>query len=199
MAYISPSMVTTGDLITAAEWNQDIVANEQASAPDMFTTKGDLFVATAADTGTRLGVGTNGDVLMADSVQSAGVAWNHQFMRVANRQGGNSSLWPTPGSNNYVPTSVLTQIGIAEATIADGDSFNDDGFGLPDLLISFPTAFSAAPLVWVTLTADTSGYTELVTVCPVLVGSTGCYIYVRRAGTSGVLTVQITWLAIGPA
>src|SRR3990170_2835859 len=50
MAYISPSTVTTGDLITAAEWNQDIVANEQASAPDMFTDKGDLFVGTAVVT-----------------------------------------------------------------------------------------------------------------------------------------------------
>ena len=37
--------------------------------------KGDLIVATANDTVARLGVGTNGQILMADSVQTAGVRW----------------------------------------------------------------------------------------------------------------------------
>lgn len=37
--------------------------------------KGDLLVATAADTIARLGVGTNGQVLTADSGETAGVKW----------------------------------------------------------------------------------------------------------------------------
>lgn len=37
--------------------------------------KGDLIVATAADTMTRLAVGSNGQVLTADSTQSTGVKW----------------------------------------------------------------------------------------------------------------------------
>jgi len=37
--------------------------------------KGDLLVGTAADTVSRLPVGTNGQILVADSTQSAGVKW----------------------------------------------------------------------------------------------------------------------------
>jgi hypothetical protein len=37
--------------------------------------KGDLITATAADTPARLGVGTNGQILMADSTESTGLKW----------------------------------------------------------------------------------------------------------------------------
>jgi hypothetical protein len=39
------------------------------------TTKGDIYVATASATVTRLGVGTNGFTLMADSAEATGVKW----------------------------------------------------------------------------------------------------------------------------
>lgn len=39
------------------------------------TTKGDLIAATASATVSRLGVGTNGQVLTADSTQSTGIKW----------------------------------------------------------------------------------------------------------------------------
>lgn len=37
--------------------------------------KGDIYAATADDTVTRLGVGTNGQVLTADSTAATGMAW----------------------------------------------------------------------------------------------------------------------------
>lgn len=40
------------------------------------TTKGDILVATGSSTIARLGVGTNGQVLAADSTQSSGVKWS---------------------------------------------------------------------------------------------------------------------------
>ena len=39
------------------------------------TTKGDIYVATASATVTRLGAGTNGFTLMADSAEATGVKW----------------------------------------------------------------------------------------------------------------------------
>jgi hypothetical protein len=41
----------------------------------LFTTKGDILAATTANTPVRVGVGSNGQVVMADSTQAAGVKW----------------------------------------------------------------------------------------------------------------------------
>lgn len=46
-----------------------------AIQPDILTAKGDTFVATAASTVTRLGVGTDGQVLTADSAEVKGMKW----------------------------------------------------------------------------------------------------------------------------
>lgn len=75
MAWVSPSTRTTGTLITAAIWNQDVVTNATETAPAKVTTKGDLVAATGANALSRVAAGTNGQVLTADSAQSAGIKW----------------------------------------------------------------------------------------------------------------------------
>ena len=74
MAYDAFPTQKIGELITAADINQ-IGANFAAGVPDIFTTKGDIAVATAADVAARLAVGANGDMLVADSSASCGVKW----------------------------------------------------------------------------------------------------------------------------
>ena len=61
-------------LYDGANW---VVVNDNSAsiAKSIVTTKADIIVATGASTPARLGVGTNGQVLTADSTEAAGVKW----------------------------------------------------------------------------------------------------------------------------
>ena len=54
---------------TATVNTHDIVTKE------IFDAKGDLLVGTGSNTGTRVVVGTNGHILMADSNETNGLKW----------------------------------------------------------------------------------------------------------------------------
>lgn len=65
--------VNAGTGISGGGTSGDVtVTNSMATAIDA---KGDLIAGTAADTFSRLGVGTNGQVLTADSAESTGLKW----------------------------------------------------------------------------------------------------------------------------
>ena len=68
----------------------------------LFTTKGDLAVATAPGVVNRFGAGANGTYLRADSAQTAGVAWTDPFASPA--------LTGTPTAPTAVATVNNTQI-----------------------------------------------------------------------------------------
>ena len=77
MAYADIGDFAPDDALTAADMDQ-IRANFQAGVPDIFTTKGDLAVATAADAASRLAVGANDSTLVAASGEATGLAWQIQ-------------------------------------------------------------------------------------------------------------------------
>jgi hypothetical protein len=74
---LSDSTSTTSSILaatpTAVKSAYDLANG--AVAKSTFTTKGDIVAATAASTISRLGVGTNGQVLTADSTAATGLKW----------------------------------------------------------------------------------------------------------------------------
>jgi hypothetical protein len=69
----------TTNQVLAKNSNTDLdfkwVADASGISATIFDAKGDLIAATAADTADRLAVGTNGQVLTADSTASTGLKW----------------------------------------------------------------------------------------------------------------------------
>jgi len=69
---------TTGQVLAKAS-NTDLdftwAADASGIPTTIFDAKGDIIAATAADTASRLAVGTNGQVLTADSTAATGIKW----------------------------------------------------------------------------------------------------------------------------
>ena len=88
MAYSAVPTVATGDTWTAANHNTYIRDNFAAGVPDIFTAKGDLAVATAADAAAAVGVGADNSSLIADSGETAGVKWGSQLQFTGQQTNG---------------------------------------------------------------------------------------------------------------
>lgn len=104
MGYNAVPTVATGDPWTAANHNTYIRDNFAAGVPDIFTTKGDLAVASAANAASRLGVGSNYQVLMADSAEANGVKWAENVVMRRTGALGNTS-WD--GDSKSVGTTTV--------------------------------------------------------------------------------------------
>lgn len=74
IAGAAPAVGTNTTQVATTEFVNAEIAND-AVLDSQFTTKGDIVVASGASTPVRLGVGTNGHVLTADSAETTGVKW----------------------------------------------------------------------------------------------------------------------------
>lgn len=72
----------------------------------IFDAKGDLAVGTGADTASRLAIGANGKVLVADSAQSTGAKWDYAVPALGNQKNGATTYYVQPG---FFPVNSFTQ------------------------------------------------------------------------------------------
>jgi len=106
---------TTGQVLAKAS-NTDLDftwASDATGIPaTIFDAKGDIIAATAADTASRLAVGSNGQVLTADSTASTGLKWaspamgSYTYTRIGSTSGTATSL-------TYTITTGYKQLYIA--------------------------------------------------------------------------------------
>ena len=86
---------TTGQVLAKASGTDLDFAWSSVDPLLILDAKGDLITATAADTPARLAVGTNGQVLTADSTASTGLKWGtpgSAFSGVSVKDSGNQSI-----------------------------------------------------------------------------------------------------------
>jgi len=107
--------------------------------PAIVDAKGDLIAGTAADTVARLAVGTNNQILVADSTQTTGLKWASQTVTaidsatVTTNQGTNSTSYTdltTAGPSVTLTTGTT-------AIVMFGARYNDDGNTGNDGYVSF--------------------------------------------------------------
>lgn len=139
--------------------------------------------------GTALGFGQVATAGIANKAVDDTKAGNRvlQFYRL---QGANLSNWSTGGSNNLTPSAVRAQGGSVSGSTALG------GGGYSSVGITFPVAFSAAPLVFATLERDTGSTSYNTNLLVGNITTTGFTIYVQSSDAS--VSFIVRWLAIGP-
>jgi hypothetical protein len=159
---------TDMDFVWVAQDDSNAIQNAIVDA------KGDLIGATAADTPARLAVGTNGQVLTADSAEATGLKW-------ATVGGGGKVL-------QVVSATYST------STLIASTSFTDSGLSLAIT----PSSATSKVLVLVNQSmgisrgaADADGYLQLVRGATSIFASTSSYgLYVGSGSNSAQLYIS---------
>ena len=125
-------VLTSSDLV----YFRDGVDTANAAVPkSTVTTKGDLIAATASATVTRLGIGSNGQILTADSTATTGIKW-------AAAAAPNLDLTISAKTVDYtlvagdlnklitMASSSTTTITVPAATFTSGQQINIQGIGV---------------------------------------------------------------------
>lgn len=112
MAYVPLTTQVTGGTILAS-WANQVKDNFAAGVPDVFTTKGDVMVASGADAGARLAVGTDYQVFQARAGATLGADWGSGFYSLCSHAAAQS-----------ITTATLTKITI--------DAVNNDPLSMLD-------------------------------------------------------------------
>ena len=100
---------TAGATVKHVLTSSDLIYFNTAIQPDTLTAKGDIYAASASATVGRVAVGTNGQVLTADSTQTRGLAW--------------TTVSTTPKIGQVVQTIVSASFTTTSGTYADATNW----------------------------------------------------------------------------
>lgn len=126
MAYVPlTTQVANGDIL--ASWANQVKDNFAAGVPDIFTTKGDIAVASGGDTASRLSVGSDYQVLQSLASETLGLQYSSGIYSICQKSGAQS-----------IATATMTKIPIASA-ISDVYSMLDVVNSRLTIPVGFPT------------------------------------------------------------
>lgn len=107
--------VTAGTGISGGGTSGDVtITNSMATA---MTTKGDLVPATGSGTFSRLAIGTNGQVLTADSTAATGMKWNTSLASPLTTKG---DIWTYSTTDARLAVGTNGQTLVADSTTSTG-------------------------------------------------------------------------------
>ena len=97
-------VLTSSDLIF---FRNGVAVADGAIPESIVTTKGDVLAASASGVVARVGLGTNGYVLTADSTQTAGIKWAASVTEIPSQTGNGGKYLTTDGSaTSWSPVNV---------------------------------------------------------------------------------------------
>jgi hypothetical protein len=164
---------TTGQVLSKAT-NTDMdftwVAQDDSNAIQnaIVDAKGDLIGATAADTPARLAVGTNGQVLTADSTAGTGLAWTTLTAGATVKSVRKSSDQTVTSSTTLVNDSQLKfAVAASETYIFQAWLYTYAADGTPDIKVTF-TGPAGSTVFWSSsqVIFNAGGSTTLTVVAP---------------------------------
>jgi hypothetical protein len=186
MTFHTPRDWTTGEQVTEQMLDEQIKDNLNEIWKG--SANGDLDYYTSSTSKTRLPIGSTGQILKP----SGGVpVWGSILTSV---QGYNNTDWgSTGGSVNFVPTQAILQIGTAQVVFSSQVTASK--------VITFQTAFSIAPKIFITINDQNVSFTPLYSKSSISVSgfTVSCWSIYPTPGAIVSGTVLVDWLAIGPA
>jgi hypothetical protein len=112
---------------------------------------------------------------------------------ITRRQGGHPTDWSVPGTTNYTPAAVRMQAGMVRINTLSADPY-------ADVVVTFPVAFSAPPLVLATPSYSDGGLNSGKLYASVdSIAANQVHIYLHRVdGAFSTGFADLFWMAIGP-
>lgn len=187
MSWTTPRTWVMGETVTAAILN--LAIRDNLNALWTGTTNGDIEYYTSGTSKSRLGIGSSGQVL---SVVSGVPAWADAG-GVYRRKGGSATVWSTPGNTSYTPSGSKMQVGAVSITMSGSPAYGSAA-------ITFPVAFTYAPLIYLTLCSASGGFSSGVwtQLEPTSITNTGFTINIcQNANDANYNPRTVNWQAIG--